>query len=342
MGDAITTLQDGGMQELTGKRLAITMSPEIRAPSPAHGLLVAFQFGHDTAVEPCEVIVNPGLEPIVGGAVYECWWYRGNVIHKRTGDIRIAECDDYAFVILEREDTAPERFRQLTYEAYRDLLAALQGTGHGHLVRIWNYFSNINAGEGDAEKYRQFSVGRAEAFEEAGIFDKSVPAGTAVGSEAGRLSIVALVSKHDFFPAENPRQVSAYHYPRRYGPKSPKFSRGGCIATQDHRLFLISGTAAIIGHESAHPYQTHLQIEETLENLEHLARAMSEAPGGGPQLKLDAGSVLRVYLRNREDIDQVADRLRAHLGNVDRNIVFLRADICRHELMVEIDGARYF
>ena len=329
------------MQDTAGQRLAITMSPEIRAPSPAHGLLVAFHFGHSAAVEPCEVIVNPGLDPIAGDDRFECWWYRGDVLHRRTGDIRVAVCDDYAFVMLQREDAAPERFREFTHAAYRDLLGAVQGTGHGHLVRIWNYFSDINAGEGDAEKYRQFSIGRAEAFEEAGIFDKSVPAGTAVGSEAGGLSIIALVSKHDFFPAENPRQVSAYRYPRQYGPKSPKFSRAGCVGTQDHHLFLISGTASIIGHESMHPYETPLQIDETLDNLEHLARAMSDTPGGGPEFELDANSILRVYLRDPGDLDQVADRLRAYLGDIDRNVVFLRADICRRELMVEIDGVRY-
>ena len=342
MGDAITTLEGDAVQGLAGKRLAITMGPEVRAPSPAHGLLVAFHFGHEALVEPCEVIVNPGLDPIIGDDVFECWWYRGDVLHKRTGDIRIAECEDYALVILQREDVPPEQFRQVTYVAYRDLLEAVQSTGHGHLVRIWNYFSDINVGDGDAEKYRQFSVGRAEAFDEVGLFDTSVPAGTAVGSEDGALSIIALVSKHDFLPAENPRQVSAYRYPRQYGPKSPKFSRAGCVVTQDHHLFLISGTAAIVGHESAHPYDTELQLEETLDNLEHLARAMSNAPGGGPDLELDTDSILRVYLRDPKDLNRVAHRLRRYLGSIDRNVVFLRADICRRELMVEIDGVRYF
>jgi len=340
--DAITALERSGIQNSGGKRLAITMSAGIRAPSPDHGLLVAFHFGSNQAVEPCEAIVNPGLNPIVGGDVYECWWYRGDVIHKGYGDIRIAECDDYAFVVLQREDAPAEGFRAHTYAAYRDLLEAVKGTGHGHLVKIWNCFSDINFGDGDAEKYRQFSFGRAEAFEEVGIFDKSVPAGTAVGSPDGGLSIIALVSKHDFFPAENPRQVSAYRYPREYGPKSPKFSRGGCIATQDHHLFLISGTAAIIGHESAHPYETHLQIEETLENLERLTGAMSDTPGDRPRLELDGGSILRVYLRDTGDLEQVAARLRQHLGNVGDNIVFLHADICRRELMIEIDGVSCF
>jgi chorismate lyase/3-hydroxybenzoate synthase len=340
--DAITPLDESSLQALAGKRLAITLGAAIRAPSPDHGLLAAFHFGPDQLVDPLEIIVNPGLDPIVDDDVYECWWYRGEVVHKNFGDIRIAECDDYAFVVLEREDAPAERFRAHACAAYRDLLAALQTTGHGHLVRIWNYFSDINAGDGDAEKYRQFSFGRAEAFEEAGIFDKSVPAGTAVGSADGGLSIIALVSKHDFWPAENPRQVSAYRYPRQYGPKSPKFSRGGCIATQDHHLFLISGTAAIIGHESAHPFETRLQLDETLENLNSLAQAMSGSANNGPMLKLDAKSMLRVYLRDSSDLDEVKARLREHLGKIDDNVVFLRADICRRELMLEIDGVRCF
>ena len=243
---------------------------------------------------------------------------------------------------LQREDAPADRFRDYAYDAYRDLLKVAGATRHGHLVRIWNYFPDINAGEGDTEKYRQFSIGRAVAFEEAGILDDSMPAGTAVGSSGSNLSIIALVSKHGFLPTENPRQMSAYKYPRQYGPRSPKFSRGGCIATQDHHLFLMSGTAAIIGHESIHPYETLPQVEETLQNLDYLMGAMSSPFGDAHRLVFDAESMLRVYIRDPDDLGQIADRLREQFGSIDASVVFLRADICRRELMVEIDGVRCF
>jgi chorismate lyase/3-hydroxybenzoate synthase len=342
VNEAVSTAESSRSPDNDNKRLLITISPTTVPPTSDHALLVAFRFSSEASHDPRDEIIDPGPELISGDDSYECWWYRGNIQRRSMGDIRIAECEDYAFVTLQREDVPPGRFRNHAFAAYTDLLEAVNATGYGHLVRIWNYFPDINVGEGDDEKYRQFSIGRAEAFEEAGIFDDSMPAATAVGSSDGSFSIIALVSKHDFFPTENPRQVSAYKYPRQYGPRSPKFSRGGCVATQDHHLVLMSGTAAIIGHESMHPYMTELQTEETLKNLSFLDNAISGRLGDTHDSILDAQNLLRVYLRDREDLASVAERLRKQFGSIDANVMFLRADICRRELMIEIDGVRCF
>jgi chorismate lyase/3-hydroxybenzoate synthase len=342
VNEIVTMARAGQSEELDDRRLVVTIGSELCAPTAHHKLLIAFHFSSTHARDTREQIVTLGPELIIGEDCYESWWYRGDITRKKDCDICIAECDDYAFVVLQKDDVSYDRFRDHTYAAYRDLLRTVYETGHGHLVRIWNYFPDINVGEGDSEKYRQFSIGRAEAFEEAGIYDGNMPAGTAVGSSNGGLSIIALVSKHDFLPTENPRQVSAYKYPKQYGPRSPKFSRGGCIATQDHHLFLISGTAAIIGHESRHPYETSLQIAETLENLNCVTKAMSNSFDNAPQFEVDATTMLRVYLRDRRDVDEVAETLHRRLGSIETNTIFLRADICRRELMIEIDGVRCF
>ena len=52
--------------------------------------------------------------------------------------------------------------------------------------------------------------------------------------------------------------------------------------------------------------------------------------------------MLRVYLRDRKDLDEVADTLVRRLGSIETNTIFLRADIFRRELMIEIDGVRCF
>jgi chorismate lyase/3-hydroxybenzoate synthase len=315
--------------------LTITFGPDVHAPSRDHALLVAFHFGAaPNRSQPG--IVSPGLVPIDGNDLYECWWHNGRVDHWQAGDIAVAGCEDYTVVTLQRKDVPPDHFRALTYEAYLDLFDTLGMTEHTQVAKIWNYFSGINEGNEDSEKYRQFSMGRAEAFEEIGIRDNNVPCGTAVGGSSCDLSIIALASKHEFRSAENPRQVSAYLYPKQYGPKSPKFSRGGCIGG---RVFVLSGTAAIVGHESAHPYETRRQIDETLENLNQLSKALSEHCEAS-ELLLDRDYALRVYLRDPKDLQHVADRLADQIGiNVD-NVAFLRADICRRELMVEIDGVK--
>ena len=328
-------------RSVSGSQLAVTMAHDIAPLSPQHNLLVGFHFGVPTNSSQNPAIVSPGLRPINCDDLYECWWYKGDVDFTTRGNVRIARCADYTVAILERPDSAPEDFRADAYDAYHELLSAVQTKEHGHLVKIWNYFSGINEAEGDAEKYRQFSLGRASVFDELGIQDESVPTGTAIGClhECG-LSIIALLTNNDFRSTENPRRRSAYHYPRQYGPRSPKFSRGGRVSSADHDLFVISGTAAIIGHESVFPYETARQASETLNNLDHLADALSGLGSEDRSLVLDQELILRVYLRDREDMDLVARQLRETLGDIEPNLVFLNADICRRELMVEIDGVK--
>lgn len=326
---------------MAGTQLCITQGEELCAPSPRHQLLLGFYFGSDAAHEEHPAVVDIGIDPIDRAEVYEGWWYEGNVTSTKDGNTTIAECDDYAIVTIQVPDTAADEFRACTYEVYEELMRATKTTGHQQLVRIWNYFGEINAGGGDDEKYRQFSIGRAHLFEELGVLDEMVPAGTAIGSvRESAFTVIALVSKHHFQNVENPRQVSAFRYPPVYGPKSPKFSRAGCVSVADQRLFLISGTAAIVGHESLHAGDVGLQTEETLNNLQGLCDAISAIASPDVRLNLDDETILRVYLRDRRDLDVVAAKLKEVLGSASRNIVFLNADICRRELMVEIDGAK--
>lgn len=326
---------------VSGTQLCIGQSEELSAPSPQHQLLLGFYFGSDAARAGHPAVVDIGIDPIDRAEIYESWWYEGEVSFTVDGTTTIAQCDDYAVVTVQVPDTAPDKFRACTYEVYKELMRAARTTGHRRLVRIWNYFGEINAGDGDDEKYRQFSIGRAQVFEELGIQDEMVPAGTAIGSvRESAFTVIALVSKHHFQNVENPRQVSAFRYPPVYGPKSPKFSRAGCVSVADQRLFLISGTAAIVGHESVHAGDVGLQTEETLNNLQGLCDAISAIASPGVQLTLDDEAVLRVYMRNSNDLEVVAAKLQKPLGAAGRNIAFLNADICRRELMVEIDGAK--
>ena len=53
---------------------------------------------------------------------------------------------------------------------------------------------------------------------------------------------------------------------------------------------------------------------------------------------LDADSILRVYVRDRNDRDAVAQSVGQFLGGSFSNVIFLNADICRRELQVEIEA----
>ena len=322
-------------------RLTISLSEKIETPSPEYQLLVAFYFGDSPAPHEHDAIVCSDLAPLNRDYLYECWWYKGDVAFSQYHSTRIAECDDYTVAIFKKDELPDEDYSAFICRAYREVLQAIQSTQHTKLAKAWNYIGGINQGDNDHEKYRQFSVGRNKAFVEFGICDEVAPTGTAIGTmrDTG-LSIIALASRQDLHLAENPRQVSAFRYPRQYGPSSPMFSRGGFVSTDNHRLYLISGTAAVVGHESAHPFEVAPQASETVKNLNVICDAISAAELDGAKLQLDGDSVFRVYLRDPKDFDYVAKTLGSALGHNGVNAVYLQGNICRRELMVEVDAAK--
>jgi chorismate lyase/3-hydroxybenzoate synthase len=271
---------------------------------------------------------------------YENWWYKGEVVFRTIDDVRVVECEDYTVAIVSDSNLRSGNFRSDTSSAYSRLLGVVRTTGHPRLVKIWNYIGGINSGENDDEHYKQFSIGRADAFSRFGIADNNVPTGTAIGTTQNHeLLVVAIASRNSFIPVENPRQLSAYKYPRRYGPKSPKFCRAGLVSSESHDLYLISGTAAVVGHESVFPYDAKKQLAETIRNLDSLFQAASMRVDAD-RLAIDRTTILRAYLRDPGDQEFVAMELERTLNLDDTNVVYLQGNICRRELMIEIDGAR--
>jgi chorismate lyase/3-hydroxybenzoate synthase len=322
-------------------QLDVRLAGSIEPPSSRQSLLVGFHFGrsHPHAANPA--VISLELTPLEQDCLFETWWYGGDVRHLTVGATRLAVCDDYSVAVLKVDEPEGDDFQALTRRAYAELIRAVRTTPHLEIVKIWNYLGGINQGEDDFERYRQFSVGRAETFRVAGIRDAEAPTGTAIGTSGDRgLTLIALASRRRAGLTENPRQTSAYRYPRQYGPSSPKFSRGGFVAANRHRLFLLSGTAAVVGHESAHPFDTALQTDETLNNLSILCDAVTELDGSGRTLVLDKKWALRVYVREPEDLAVVKSKLTGRFGRSAPSVAFVQGCICRRELMVEIDGVR--
>jgi chorismate lyase/3-hydroxybenzoate synthase len=312
--------------------LQIVLSNSISPPTDDHSLLVAFRFGPISEAEDHPAIANTYLHPVDHECLYECWWIAEPVTYRRIGSTRIVECSHYTVAIQDNHENSTDHLESLTARAYSEIIDAVQSTKHERIAKVWNYLGGINDGDGDLERYRRFSAGRATAFAEKNIPDSLAPSGTGIGTiqDLG-LTIVAIASKHPLELAENPRQISAFTYPQQYGPSSPKFARIGYVTNEKHTLCLVSGTAAIVGHESLHPNEVASQVDETLLNLAALSETGSV---------LDASSVSRVYLRNPGDVELVRQKLEGQLGLRADRTAFLHGNICRRELVIEIDGVR--
>lgn len=269
--------------------------------------------------------LSVGLDA-VGAPAIEVWRSDGAVRSGREGRVRWSRDDDYGFFAIEVEESAGD-IAAAAEAAYRELVAFMHKSTTPHVLRLWNYFDAINEGDGDDERYRRFCVGRARGM--AGLWQDRYPAATAIGRRDGVrvLQVYALSARIAGLPVENPRQVNAWRYPREYGPTPPTFARG--MTTPAGQL-LISGTAAVVGSASRHHDDVGAQLDETLTNVESLIEsAGAKAPG--------PGSLLKVYVRDANDAPLVVAKLGEAMRDAD-GILVLRGDICRRELLVEIDG----
>jgi len=252
------------------------------------------------------------------------------------GAIRYAENGEHCIGYLSIDESTAGSLTAATETAYRSLLRFHANSPYRHVWRVWNFVSDINAGAGDSERYRQFCLGRARAFAEFATVTSAIayPAATAVGKRSGTrsLEVCWIGSRTPGDSVENPRQVSAFDYPRQYGPASPSFSRATAAAGP---LLLISGTASIVGHASMHVGNLSGQIEETLRNIDSLMQARSSyRPNCSTALGSD--SLVKVYLRSASDAAIVERELRRRLGPTVP-VLILNADICRADLLIEIE-----
>ncbi|MCL7743803.1 hypothetical protein LV476_02395 [Guyparkeria hydrothermalis] len=252
----------------------------------------------------------------------------------------IATAPGFAFGVFDLDESAG--LTAGTERAYRQLFDVLEQSGTPHLWRVWQYLPAINDTDPDTgqERYRLFNQGRADAFANAGRdATQSAPAACALGcAEGTRGQLLFLASDMPPRPIENPRQVSAYHYPREYGPRSPIFARAAVASGHGHDWLFISGTASITGHASRHVGDIRAQTDETLANLETVRlEANAARPNQASSFEFDGLALLRVYLRHPEDLAPVRERLKAWLSG-PAEILYLQADICRSDLLVEIEA----
>jgi chorismate lyase/3-hydroxybenzoate synthase len=132
--------------------------------------------------------------------------------------------------------------------AYDEILRTTRDRGYPHLLRVWNHVRDINGGDGEAERYKRFCVGRHDAFDAAQWPNDRLPAASAIGIHRRGLYIHYLAAQVPGRQIENPRQISAYDYPRQYGRRSPSFAR----ATVFGGTLFVAGTSSIVGHETRH------------------------------------------------------------------------------------------
>ncbi len=281
----------------------------------------------------------PLLHP--GGPVADLWCASALAPVQQRGPVRYAASGQWLHGSVEINDRCIEGGLQpAAQQAYAALFDVLADSTCPHLLRLWNYVPDINVDDGLGERYRQFNAGRQRAFIDARCSAFSgAPSACALGSSAGGLRVQFLAGSNAPLAIENPLQVSAYHYPIDYGPTSPTFSRAAVAdAGGGRHVLFISGTASIVGHASVHVGNVRRQTQQTLDHIDALCTEAARRSGA----VFDAGDLAcTIYVRHAEDLPVVRDQFERHMGPASRaacGALYVRADVCRAELLVEIEA----
>jgi chorismate lyase / 3-hydroxybenzoate synthase len=242
---------------------------------------------------------------------------------------------------------APVALADAVRDAYLGI-ARLLGQQGRHPVRFWNFVPGIHTPAGDGtDRYMIFNAGRFAACEHwhgsAHAFDHTLAAASGVGIEDDALTIHCLAADAPGQPVENPRQVPAYRYSRRYGPRPPCFARATRVASppDGHGRLLVAGTASIQGEQTRFPGDIEAQTLETFRNLDALIAAADAAPpaerGQNAGATQPAFTSMRAYVVRPGDARLVRSLLSARYPEVD-DVEYLQAALCRSDLLVEIEG----
>jgi enamine deaminase RidA (YjgF/YER057c/UK114 family) len=212
------------------------------------------------------------------------------------------------------------------------------------IVRQWNYIENISLFNDDHQNYQTFNDSRSCFYSQA-EWSHGYPAATGIGTQSGgvMVELIALIGEQLINIAlDNPLQIAAHKYsqgvllgaidPCTRQRTTPKFERARIVGLPGSQIIYISGTAAIRGESSVIANDITEQTRITMENIDHLiAPAHSQEPGTSFEYKL-----LRIYVKKPSQMEDVRTYMKAYYPDIKK--IYICADICRDELLVEIEG----
>ena len=234
-----------------------------------------------------------------------------------------------------------------TFSLLKDILS-MEKLGMWDLVRQWNYIGDIleqEIGErGLIQNYQEFNEVRSQWYSQNGLV-QDYPAATGIGTKGGgvRIEFIAsrMVDPFLVFSLKNPFQQDAHQYSHDQlvgaNPQStPKFERGKLIFNREQGYIWVSGTAAIRGEKSIAGTALE-QAVVTTENITELISPANLKHSGLRKLPVRLHPVyIRGYVKHFHDGSEIHDFLRKKYP--DALIQVLQADVCRSELLVEIEA----
>lgn len=280
--------------------------------------------------------------PLNAGLIMEAHIYNAgnndNIIHKETNNIH--------YILLENEygrclfaggiqgdiDAPIEKQSKDVFQILDTILKKERFDIH-NIVRQWNYIERIIDFEGENQNYQSFNNARSDFYNKTS-WTNGYPAATGIGMNYGGIIIdldivESRIESLSIIPIDNKLQIAAHKYSEQVLEKAqtqkatPKFERAKALTYKKNKLVYISGTAAIRGEESLKDVGLKEQLRITMENIAQLT--------GDAEL-----TMLRVYFKDAVDEKEIKELMAIYDLNIP--ILYVQANVCRTELLIEIEG----
>ena len=254
---------------------------------------------------------------------------------------------------LVSDSYCPLNFSRNAFKLMENILEAEQ-LSFSDIVRQWNYVEGIlekqTQNDGVRQNYQIFNDVRSVYYAKSD-FNNGYPAATGIGMSTGGiiLDFIALKPNNsvNIIPIKNPRQIDAHQYSEEVlvgkpieeitQKTSPKFERAKFTSISNIGQIYVSGTAAILGQKSESAQAIKEQTVTTIENIENLISQSNlydhDIKANSRPLKL---TYLRAYIKDEKDVEIVKDICEKYYP--DLPAVYLISDICRDDLLVELEG----
>ncbi|TAA47916.1 hypothetical protein [Corallincola spongiicola] len=330
-------LGDKTTHDVISKRVSLQQYAAICRQSEA-GILGAVIYGADQSflaakLTPIWPQITSSLVPL-SGAYAELFISREQPRYWHSGEMILAYNSQVVFGGFDLAVGSLAMQAEARYLQVRRLLSELS---FPFIYRMWNELPDINGIKQGTEQYQHFCSGRAEAFATSAWQGTTLPAATAVGSHhSDRFVHYFIAGLTPCQAVENRQQVSAFDYPPQYGRHAPSFTRAQHVESPFGVQLWVSGTASIEGHQSLHLGDVNGQTRLALKNIKRILMCTKQALGCDYQVP-GVQAQYRVYLRDPDYLACIQSVVGDELGTA-ADVSYVAADICRSELLVEIEA----
>jgi enamine deaminase RidA (YjgF/YER057c/UK114 family) len=237
---------------------------------------------------------------------------------------------------------------------FAEQLLKKENMNFGNIVRQWNYIPHILSEKKSIhgiklQRYQIFNDIRSSYFD-IDLFKNGYPAATGIGSSTGGITIdfiaVSLNFNNIVTSIRNPLQYNAYNYSSKVLEGDPlvagDIKRPPLFERAKRELFAgvehiyVSGTASIIGEKTEGAGNIKKQTEITINNILQLL-ASDNLDQNRIRIENELICIYaRIYISECDELEEIKSIIKQKLG--DCSMVFVKSDICRKDLLIEIEA----